>query len=73
MRDPYQLTSSVAFLHLTVDQTCLHLPLAQVVSSSTQREPLTKVSREGIEVEIESVTRKEREAERRPGSVGECG
>jgi hypothetical protein len=30
----------------------------------TQREPLTKVSREGIEVEIESVTGKEREAAR---------
>ncbi len=73
MRDPYQLTPSVAFLHLTIDQTCLHLPLAHVPPSSTQREPLTKVSRESIEVEIEPVTRKEREAERRPGSFGECG
>ena len=73
MRDSYQLAPTVAFLDLAVDQARLHLPLANVASSTAQREPLAKVSCEGIEVEIEPVTRKEWEAERRPGSVAGSG
>ena len=44
---PHQPAPSVAFLHLTVDQTWLHLPSAYVVSSTAQREPLAEVSGEG--------------------------
>src|SRR5690242_15247333 len=72
-RDANQLASAVAFLHLTVDQAWLYLPLARVAPSTTQREPLAKVGRERIKVEIQSVTGKEREAERRPISVAEYG
>jgi hypothetical protein len=40
------------FLHLAVDQACLHLPPARVPPSMIQREPLAKVCREGVEVHI---------------------
>ena len=46
LRDPNQPSPSVAFLHLAVDQTRRYLPLAHVVPSTAQREPLTKVGRE---------------------------
>jgi hypothetical protein len=59
-----QLAPSVAFLHLAIDQTCLHLPLMHFPPSATHLEPLTEVSREGIEVEVEPVTRKERKTAR---------
>jgi len=64
MRDADQLATAVAFFHLTIDQAWLHLPPAHVASSTAHGEPLTKVGREGIEVEIEPVTRKERAASR---------
>jgi hypothetical protein len=73
MGHPNQLTPSVAFLHLTVDQPRCHLPLAHVAPATTHLEPLTKVGRESIEVQIEPVTREERDAERRPGSLGASG
>jgi hypothetical protein len=65
MGDPYQLAPSVAFLQLTVDQPSRHLPSKGFAPTTTHLEPLTKVSREGIKVEIEPITRKERQAERR--------
>ena len=52
VRDPHQLAPPVAFFHLAVDQTRRHLPLAHVPPSTTQREPLAKVGREGIEVQV---------------------
>jgi hypothetical protein len=64
LRDPYQPASSVALLHLTVDQLRRHLPPEDFPSSATQHEPLTKVSGEGIEVEIEPVTREKGDATR---------
>jgi hypothetical protein len=70
-RNARQLAPAIAFLHLAVDQARLHLPPAHVSPSTAQLEPLTKVSSDGIEVEIEPVTGKEREAKRRPGSVAE--
>jgi hypothetical protein len=58
-----------AFLDLTVDQTWRHLPSAHVVSSTAEGEPLAKVGRERIEVQIEAITGEERNAERRPGAL----
>jgi len=62
-----------AFFHLAVDQARRHLPSAHVAPVATDLEPLTEVSRERIEVEVEPVTGKERETERRPGSVSGSG
>src|SRR5690242_3018274 len=61
-----QLTPPVAFLHLAVDQARRYLPSAYVSPSTSLFPPCPKMSREGIKVEIEPVTRKERQAERRP-------
>jgi len=46
VRHPNQLAPPVGFLHLPVNQARCHLPSARVMSSTTQREPLTKVSGE---------------------------
>jgi len=62
--DPYQLAPAVAFLHLAVDQAWLHLPPAHVAPSTYHLEPLSKVSRESIKVEIEAITAEERDAAR---------
>src|SRR5262249_2289946 len=62
-----------AFLHVTVDQPHRHRTSEGFAPTMTHLEPLTKVSREGIKVAIQSVTGKERDAERRPGSVAACG
>jgi hypothetical protein len=67
VRNADQLAPAVAFLHLTVDQARLHLLPAHVAPSTTHLEPLTKVSRDGIEVEIEPVTGKEQDATRSQG------
>ena len=64
MRDPNQPAPPVAFLHLAIDQPRCYLPPAPVAPSANHLEPLTKVSRESIEVEIEPVTGKERQAAR---------
>src|SRR5215469_14305446 len=61
----------VAFLHLPVAQLRCHLPPKCFPASASYLEPVTKMGREGIEREIESVTREDRKAERRPRSVGE--
>ena len=52
VRDPHQLASPVAFFHLAVDQTCRHLPLACCAPSTTSCEPVSKMGREGIEVQV---------------------
>ena len=52
VRDPHYLAPPVAFLHLAVDQTCRHLPLAHVSPSPTSCEPVSKMGREGIEIQI---------------------
>ena len=60
-RDPYQLSPPVTFLHLPVDQPCRYLPLAHVAAPPTHLKPLSKMSRERIEVQIEAITGEERE------------
>ena len=64
MRHAHQLTPPVAFFHLAVDQARRHLPLTHSAPWATHLEPLTEVSREGIEVEVEPVTGKERKTAR---------
>jgi hypothetical protein len=66
-RDARQLAPAIACLHLAGDQARLHQPPAHVAPLATQLEPLTKVSREGREGEIEPVTGKERDATRKQG------
>ncbi len=73
MRDPNQLAPSVAFLHLAVDQPRRHLPLASMPSLAINLEPVSKMGCESIEIQIEAITGEDRQAERRPGSVGESG
>jgi hypothetical protein len=36
-------------------------------------EPVSKMGGESIEIQIEAITGEDRQAERRPGSVGESG
>src|SRR5215469_17422603 len=67
VRHTNQLAPLVAFLHLAVDQARCHLPLAHFPPSPLHLPPLTKVSRERIEVEIKLITGKEREATRNQG------
>jgi hypothetical protein len=62
-----------AFLHLAIDQTYLHLPPAHIAPSTNSFTPLSKMSREGIEVHIEAITGEERDAERRPRAVAGSG
>ncbi len=49
VRDASELTPPVALFHLAVDQACRHLPLAP---STTSCEPLAKMGREGIEIQV---------------------
>jgi hypothetical protein len=53
-----------AFFHLAIHQLCCHLPLRHVPSSTNHLEPLSEMSREGIEVEIEAITGEEGDATR---------
>jgi hypothetical protein len=64
MGHPHQLAPSVAFFHLAINQLCCHLPLRHVPSSTNHLEPLSEMSREGIEVEIEAITGEEGDATR---------
>ena len=52
VRDASELTPPIAFLHLAVDQTRRHLPLAHTPPSTTHLEPLAKMGCEGIEVQV---------------------
>jgi hypothetical protein len=52
VRDLHQLAPPVTFLHLAVDQTCLHLPPTCFPTSTTQCKPVSKMGREGIEVQV---------------------
>jgi hypothetical protein len=51
-RDAHQLATPGAFLHLTVDQIRRHLPPEYFPPSATYLKPLSKMGREGIEVQI---------------------
>jgi hypothetical protein len=62
MRDPPQLAPLVAFFHLPIDQAHRHLPLACFPPLAIHLEPLSKVSGEGIEVQIEAITGEDWEA-----------
>ncbi len=64
MRDAHELASPVAFFHLAVDQAHCHLPPEDFAPSATHLAPVSKMGRESIEIEIEPVTRKERETTR---------
>jgi hypothetical protein len=64
MCDAHQLAPPVAFFHLAVDQARFHLPSTHVTPSTTQCEPLAKVGRESIEIQIEAITGEERQAAR---------
>ena len=63
-RDPRQLTPPVAFLHLAVDQTRRHLPPTCYPPSTTFCEPLSKMGRQRIKVQVEAITGEERETAR---------
>ncbi len=60
--DPQQLAPPIAFLHLALDQARRHMPLAHFRPSTTYREPLSKMGREGIKVHMQAITREEWEA-----------
>ncbi len=64
MGDAHQLATLVAFFHLTVDQTRCDLPLTHYPASTTSYEPVPEMGRQRIEIEIEPVTREEREVAR---------
>jgi hypothetical protein len=57
----YQLALLVAFFHLTVDQAWFHPPPAHVASSPTHLKPLSKMSCQRVEVEIEPITGEDRQ------------
>jgi hypothetical protein len=62
--NPHQLTPPIAFLHLTIEQLCRHLPLVYFPASTNHFKPLSKMSRQSIEVHIQAVTGEERKATR---------
>ena len=64
MGHPHQLAPPVAFFHLAINQLCCHLSLRHVPSSTNHLEPLSEMSREGIEGEIEAITAEEGDATR---------
>jgi hypothetical protein len=64
MRQTNQLAPSIAFLHLAIDQTCLHLPPARGVPSTSLFSPSPKMGRESIEIHIQPITGENRDAAR---------
>ena len=64
MRDLYQLTPSVPFLDLAVDQARRYLPSMGLPPSMPHLEPLSKLSCQRIKVEIEPVTGEKGDAAR---------
>ena len=55
MPDADQLAPPVAFFYLAVDQTCRHLPSEDSAPLATHLEPVPKMSRQRIKVEIEAL------------------
>ena len=51
-RDAHQLTPSVAFLHLTVDQLCRHLPPEDFAPSASHLEPVSEMGGQSIKIDI---------------------
>jgi hypothetical protein len=70
---PHQLAPPGALVHLAINQLCCHLPLRHVPSSTNHLEPLSEMSREGREGEIEAITGEEGDAERRPRALAVRG
>ena len=64
VRDPQQLAPPVSFLHLAIDQARSYLPLACFAPLVTHLEPLSKVGRQRIKVQVETITGEERETAR---------
>ncbi len=64
MGHPHQLASPVAFFHLAIDQARRHLPPEHFPPSTYHFSPLSKMSGQGIKVEIQAITREERETAR---------
>lgn len=64
VRDLYQLTPLVTFLDLAVDQTCRYLPSAGFSPLTPHFLPLSKMSGQSIEIQIEAITGEERQAAR---------
>jgi len=64
VRDPHQLTPTVAFFHLAIDQVRRYLPLKRFPPSTSHFLPLAKMGCEGIEVQIEAITGEERQTAR---------
>ena len=64
MRDPHQLAPPIAFFHLAIDQACHQLPPKDFPTSTSHISPLPKMSREGIKVVIQAITREEWETAR---------
>ena len=62
MRDPHQTPPLIAFLHLPVDQPGCEMPLAR--PSPDTLDPLPKMGRQSIEVQIQAVAGEDREAVR---------
>ena len=52
VRDASELTPPVAFFHLAIDQACRYLPLACFPPSTIQREPVAKMGRQRIKVQV---------------------
>ncbi len=52
VRHTNQLAPLVAFLHLTVDQASHHLPLASMLPSATRLDPVSKMGRQSIKVQV---------------------
>src|SRR6266436_2241608 len=52
LRDPHQLAPPKDFLHLTIKQLCRHLPLICFPPTMIHLAPLSKMGRQGVEVQI---------------------
>lgn len=64
VRHPHQLAPLVAFLHLAVEQSFCHLPPEYFPPSASHLEPVSKMGRERIEVQIEPITGEKGDATR---------
>ena len=67
VRHSQELAPLVAFLHLAIDQFFCHLPPEYFPPSASHVEPVSKMGRERIEVQIEPITGEKRNAARCQG------